>query len=107
MKLLSERNQVREVAERWKMQYGNTTQPEWKAKTAALEDLDKETATAADVAEIIGNDSWACPQQCDECGARSWNVVQLGEEPDYESRTANVCFDCLAKAHQLAESMAH
>lgn len=35
---------------------------------------------------------------CNECGEESEELVQLGEEPEYESRTANVCAKCLMKA---------
>lgn len=66
--------------------------------------LDKETATAEQVAEIIGNGSWVYKRACDEYGQSSWEVVQLGEEPDYESCTAEICADCLRSALKLLES---
>ena len=47
-----------------------------------------------------GSVMWRC--LCD-CGTRSWRVVQFGDEPDYESNTANVCADCLRKALSLIE----
>jgi hypothetical protein len=108
MKLLSERNQVRDVARRWAKQYpphytdGDRT---WVDEIQArLNQLDPETATAKEVAEIIGNTSWATEEVCDECGKRSWDVVQLGEKPDYSSSTAGICIDCLRKAVALVEA---
>ena len=70
---------------------------------AKLVALDTETATAADVAAIIGNESWVRVEDCSDCGAKYLkSVTQLGEEPDYESQTAYVCDDCLRKALALA-----
>ena len=51
------------------------------------------------VDKAIGNESWT-RVGCDECGARG-DVVQIGQEPDYESSTAWICAECLAKALQL------
>ena len=41
--------------------------------------------------------------ECHECGRRNVSVVQLGEPPDYESQTADICIDCLRQALALAE----
>lgn len=40
---------------------------------------------------------------CDECCEKADNVVQIGEEPDYESSTAKICEPCLRKALALIE----
>jgi hypothetical protein len=46
---------------------------------------------------IIGNGSWTrCT--CNECNRDVYAVVQLGEEPDYESHTAWICRDCIKLA---------
>ena len=58
-----------------------------------LKGLDPETATAEEVAAIIGNTSWT-RLDCSECGNDDGAVVQLGDEPDYESRTVFVCRAC-------------
>lgn len=39
---------------------------------------------------------------CNECNQDVDVVVQLGQEPDCESATANVCMQCLASAVRLA-----
>lgn len=114
MNLLSERNQVRTVAERWKRQYPDLWRPAVAGKNgeprrrgdilAELSGLDNDTATAADVAEIVGNSFWCCAMACHECGQSSWDVVELGEEPDWESSTVRICIDCLRKAVALVES---
>lgn len=67
MELLDERSQVRGVAKRWRAQYGEGTYGGDKRKRmvgAELAALDIETATAADVAEIVGNGSWVCMNTC-------------------------------------------
>ena len=100
MKFLNERNQVRTVAARWKQQcHGTAYQPIGPLLAA----LDPETATAEDVAAIIGHYSWVNSGQCNECGVRSWQLVQLGEEPNYESCTAYICLPCLQQAVALCE----
>jgi hypothetical protein len=108
MNLLDERAQVREAAGLWRHRYkagSKWIRTDRHADTAAVYErlaaLDVDTATAADVEAIIGNRSWCEPQRCHECGVRSWHVVQLGEDPDYESATANICTDCLRAALAL------
>lgn len=105
MKLITERTQVRDVAARWASSYPTNgpygRDPDKQAITKALAALDAETATAADVAAIIGNDTWCGPSTCNECGAVVEVAVQVGEEPDYESSTATLCFACVDQALAL------
>ncbi len=56
--------------------------------------------TKQEVDRIIGNDSWIS-MYCDECGKSVDATIQLGQEPDYDSRTTNVCIECLKKAIAL------
>jgi hypothetical protein len=54
----------------------------------------------AQVEEVIGNTSWtSCV--CHECGKSVEEMVQIGQEPDYESATAEICFPCLKKAVKM------
>lgn len=116
MKLMNERNQVRSVVQRWKKRYphadgrmnfgdGYTD----RSVAEALSTINTETATAADVAKAIGNNSWVSRYQCYECGNHTWNIVELGQEgedvPSYDedSWTTWVCQDCLKKALALFE----
>jgi len=101
VKLITERTQLCDVATRWREQYpGNRTDDKGEI-AKKLDALDGETATAEDVAAIIGNNSWCAPSKCNECGAVVAVAVQVGEEPDYESRTATLCFVCVEKALSL------
>lgn len=52
-----------------------------------------------EVDRIIGNGSWTS-NHCDECGEAA-DTVQVGQPPDYESRTADLCEPCVRRA--LAE----
>ena len=104
MKLLNERCQIRNVARSWRSQYGSGTYGGDKRKRMVgdeLKALDAETATSADVAEIVGNGSWVRMNTCHECGKETWHAVQLGQPPDYESSTATICGDCLRAALRL------
>ncbi len=66
-----------------------------------LSKLDKETVSAEEVNTLIGSD-WTS-KTCNECGVKVKTVVQMGEDLDYESCTANICLDCLKKAVKLIE----
>ena len=104
MELLNERHQVRTVAKRWRAQYGEGTYVADKRGRMVgdeLAALDPETATADDVAEIIGHRDWVCKNTCHECGAETWDAVEVGQPPDYESCTATICGDCLSAALRL------
>ena len=107
MKLLNERNQVRTVAQKWRAKYGSGSYRADNRKRMVgdeLAQLDVETATAEQVAEIVGNRSWVSEITCDECGKNTWDAVQFGELPDYESATAEICADCLRAALKLLEN---
>lgn len=69
-----------------------------------LRSLDPEHCTGDEVAAITGGDNsrWSKPP-CDECGTEKDALVQVGQEPDYESSTASICKDCLIKALSLFE----
>ena len=100
MKLLDERHQIKAVAMKWKAQYptGVNGGVDIGSKLSAL---DAETATADDVAQIIGNRIWVSPSVCHECETETWDAVQVGEPPDYDSSTATICANCLRAALRL------
>lgn len=106
MIIITERYLIRGVAAKWAAQYRDQTRRLKGGETAGsiharLAALNGETATVADVEAIIGNSSWTTPPTCSECGAEGGPVVQLGEEPDYESSTAWVCGPCLRAASDM------
>ena len=89
MEIITKRSLILDVADRWKSQYPDGKDGIYEK----LMDL-KISATEDDVALIIGNSSWT-EINCDECGRSVDAAAQVGQEPDYESRTAIVCFPCL------------
>ena len=99
MELLNERTETRTIVKRWDM-YASCSDRE--EILQQLKKLDLETATAKDVAQIVGNGSWVKTRyECHECGQEYDQVVTLGEPPDYEACTADICEDCLRKALKL------
>ena len=106
MKLITIRSQIQDVAGRWAIQYySNGERARDKKILQALLALNTATATAEDVAAIIGNPTWVCPQTCSECKNEYVDaVVEVGEEPNYGSNTAWLCRDCLIKALALMDS---
>lgn len=108
MRLITIASNAAEAAQRWKQQYFVERTGEWKScftdpelvhrKLIALGDSPPPEAVDA----IIGNSSWTrLDTQCGECGQRTDPIIQIGQEPDYESHTAYVCRDCLKAALDL------
>lgn len=64
--------------------------------------LNPDTVIQDVVDDIIGNSSWTW-NECNCCGKDSDVVIQLGQPLDYESRTANVCVECLQKALEMVQ----
>jgi len=99
------RDLIRGVAERWDSHYPigySGFEPEKKrAISRKLADLDKEKATAKEVEAIIGNSSWT-DLSCNSCRADHLPViVTVGEEPECESATANLCYSCCVEAWSM------
>ena len=98
MKLITRHARAAEAAIQWESQY----QGDREGKAAAIRLLgDSPDPDAVDA--IIGNDSWTRVPDCDECKREVAAVVEIGEEPDYESATARVCVDCLRAALAIGE----
>ncbi len=99
MQILNERNQIRSVAARWRATYGSGSYGADRRGIAVgdvLTSLDVETASASDVVQIIGNESWVGIPKCDECGDDSWDIVQV-----CESSPVNLCKGCLQAALEM------
>jgi hypothetical protein len=102
MKLITKRSKILEVSSLWDRQYvGRSKIYQDKIDIGnRLRKLDLNTVSAKEVDDIIGNGSWTYIR-CHECEKSVERAVELGQEPDYESSTANVCFMCLQKATLL------
>jgi hypothetical protein len=111
-RLITRQTQADTAAQRWLNQYGYYINGKGKTdfangpfdptkKYAALVALGPNPSPDA-VDRVIGNGSWTDTPTCSECGRAGLPaVVQVGEEPDYDSRTAWLCGDCLRRAIDL------
>lgn len=106
MRLITKEMIVKGVAERWKTAYFSPKTNNWGTTISGdMEIVYKKLLKATsekEVNDIIGNKFWT-ELHCDDCKKEVDAVVQLGDEPDYESATANICFECLEKAVGLKE----
>jgi hypothetical protein len=108
------------IAKKWKQRCYAPSTGEWdwvwplsiekgKAKVSAEVIYDRLVAlkgngTPEEIEKIVGNTSWT-DISCDECGRNVEVAVTVGEEEDYDTRTARVCLDCLNKAVRLARAV--
>jgi hypothetical protein len=91
------------AADAWQRKYGpNRSLDDWHSIVgAALKALGPQP-TPEDVNALIGNQCWTeC--YCTECEKSVDAVVQIGEEPDYESDTVWLCRGCLAEAVRIMD----
>lgn len=99
MRLINTRQLVLSVAARWAQRYPLRLPGTYEAQVfQALLALDLNTATPADVAAIVGTDTWTIVL-CDQC--RTWVscAIEVGAELDAESRTAVLCQACCTDAY--------
>jgi hypothetical protein len=99
MKVIMKQQLIDTVAKKWKREYGEYNSEKHDKiynKLCALEN-----PTEKQITSIIGNSSWT-RNECDECKNDVDVTIKVGNEPDYESNTAWLCFECLQKAVKLA-----
>ena len=104
MRIITTKQLALKATDRWYSQYfknGNWAR-HGNDKREIYENLEKlgENPTPKQVNETIGNDSWT-RLRCHECKEHVDLVVEVGEEPDYESSTANLCKSCLTSLYEL------
>ena len=93
MKIITERDQIRQVAEMWDKQYSGAGHGADKyAISSRLRALNLEQATRKQVEAIIGNSSWTTSSCC-ECEKYVSTFVVLS----YYSSSVNICFRCVQK----------
>lgn len=107
MKIITERDRIKSWFETFKNDHR-------KHMNEVRKILNPETCTGREIAEVMikhgiwnrgclndMNNAWFLGY-CDECEKASNVLIQVGQEPDYDSSTAEICFDCLKKAAELA-----
>lgn len=104
MKIVTERDEMKDWFKRYNDNYPHMHE---------IEKLNFETCNPKEIADImIKHGIWTadCSNyrksmwfkiKCDECEEYHSVVIQLGEEPDYESCTVDLCFDCFKSATKL------
>lgn len=97
--LLTERAQINRLANDYYRYYADSgLGPKRKQILKELQALDKSSATAQDVAQIIGSDTWVAPRECDQCYERTWDAVMFV----HENRNRPIlCKKCLQQALSL------
>lgn len=103
MKVITAEALALEAPRKWAYQYRDTRHGEDKKDIGRkLDALQPDQLTPATINAVIGNDSWTRVPKCDECENETPGVViELGQEPDYESHTARLCVPCIQAAHKL------
>lgn len=104
---------IKNIARNWKQQYwsnsgwNNVVAINGKTKEQTYNQLQRlKNPTEEQITEIIGNSSWT-QNECHQCGRDVLMVVEVGQEPDWESHTARLCIDCIeADLKLLKESNA-
>ena len=68
---------------------------------AKMSQVDPETISVKDF-QNVSRYIYMMNLDCDECQTEDLSeVIQLGEEPDFESTATQICLPCLKKAAQL------
>lgn len=101
MYVITAREVIRGVRDRWNEQYPKDEFKFWDGslagdKRARLNALNLETCSREDVEAALGSD-WA-ENECTVCKKHKDSVVHIGDELAYEARYVRVCDDCLAEA---------
>ena len=103
MRVITRKGMAAEAAESWRKQYqfrggweyyGGDKEATYDALLALGANPDPDAVDKA-----IGNKHWtSC--HCDECGKDVEAVIEVGQEPDYESSTAQLCLTCIYDAYR-------
>lgn len=105
MKIITRQSCADEAIQKWEETYSSGRWGEDKLVILAkLKELPK-PVNPDDIDRIIGNTSWTSPAACYVCHERAEVIVEMGDEPDYESRTAYLCPCCIRKAAKFVESL--
>lgn len=105
MKLITRYDHAQTAPARWIATYENNgLGKRWQHVTDKMKAL-KPPFNPDEIDALIGNNSWTHIAYCSECEINAETVIEVGQEPDYESSTAYLCLPCLHKAFVLASSV--
>lgn len=97
IKLITKKDKIKGVFQKWANSYRYWKYDDNKQK---IGERLRGVTDEKEITKIIGNDSWTS-NVCNECHNDCNVIIQLGEEPDYESATVHICSGCLEKALKL------
>jgi len=107
MKLITARTQILSIVDDYARWMENKdwasrvwTMEEKRAILHKLQTLDLTTATPDEVNSVT-KAPYIKMTCCDECNRESWDVVEIGEEPNHNTRTAYICKSCINTAFKL------
>lgn len=109
MEIITRHYLIANVSERFKSQYRNKdwdTVVSWSSSALTYRQTYDKLVSAKseqDVKDAIGVTGWV-KNTCYECGEDKDVVVMLGELPDYESNTTQVCLSCIKRLVTYLES---
>jgi len=97
MELITERDKIRTVAQRWRLQNKDTLNTNLLEIAIKLDNLNVETATVEDVDSIIGNPTW-CNITCSHCGVTTKAAVIV---QSLSGIYVTLCATCIGTAHMI------
>lgn len=107
-RLITLRQRIKEVPFRIAAQMsGRLDDATWNGETPRqvierVKSLNLEKVGHRRITKITGS-SWTATT-CDICKKHGeFDIIQLGDEPDYESSTVNVCLLCIEKIHGMIQ----
>jgi hypothetical protein len=98
MKIINKEDLIKNVSKNWNSQYAKSSDIDKILISKRLQEENPQTEN--EISNIIGNKSWTL-NICNECNKDSDTTIILGQEPDYDSATSNICLDCINKALRL------
>ncbi len=99
MKLLNAKNQIKSFVDNKNKSWYQNDEKLFNKLNA----IDPETITTAQFNKMFKGRFLVCPNVCSECNKESWDIVEIGQPPDYDSSTAYICEKCLKEALKLIE----
>lgn len=95
------------AAKRWKVQYANSEQI-FKNNKISTDIYDQliglgPTPNPDDVDKIIGSSSWTQVPNCEQCDKEVGAVIEVGEQPGWDSRTCYLCKECITNLYNFIQ----
>lgn len=104
MKVITKQSLIDNLPERWFNGYGlKDTRSNFRLANNKMaldiynELIENKPLTEEKIIKIIGHASWIT-EYCNECNKPNDYIIEIGQEPDYDSATAKMCINCLNKA---------